>query len=416
MVLMRKWVDKDAARNGFTLIEVLVGLAVSGILIVGVYEIMVNQNRIYIVEELSIAMQQDARAALDFVSRELRLAGFGVGDGSDARSTVFTSLVNNASGVDGVDGGTDSIEFVADTKYGSLVARPAAADSDEVLVYPAPQKQHEFEGGKNGDRVDIIVFHRGRKVRLNTEPLSIKTVAYRASSDNPPLTRVVFSKRLNAVLTSEAKGKGLIEGDHIVVCPISIRYRVRRGTLERTIRDADGTATTQPLIDNVDDLQLAYAFDGGDPDTEADLDWGTHASHTPRVLWAVDVGNTGMLNTAIDAGRIMFAGADTAYRSGVANDIADEPVGDSYHTPLRSVKVSLLLRSSRQNPDHRLRNVQMQPSVQDHDPTMTKKDGFRRRLYETEITFRNLGLNPPRDRTGGMAARGGYLPEENAEG
>ena len=62
--------------QGFTLVELLVVLAIVGIVMGGIYAVFVRSNRVYISQEEVVAAQQEARSALDILGREIRMAGF----------------------------------------------------------------------------------------------------------------------------------------------------------------------------------------------------------------------------------------------------------------------------------------------------------------------------------------------------
>jgi len=62
--------------QGFTLVELLVVLAIVSIVMGGIYSVFVRSNRVYISQEEVVAAQQEARSALDILGREIRMAGF----------------------------------------------------------------------------------------------------------------------------------------------------------------------------------------------------------------------------------------------------------------------------------------------------------------------------------------------------
>ena len=62
--------------KGFTLIEILVALAVSGLVLAGIYQTYLAQQKSYIVQGEIAKMQQNIRAAMFLMVRELRMAGF----------------------------------------------------------------------------------------------------------------------------------------------------------------------------------------------------------------------------------------------------------------------------------------------------------------------------------------------------
>ena len=62
------------AAEGFTLIELLIAMA-AGLVVMGTaYQTFVVQRKIYAVQEQVTEMNQNARAAVDFMARELRMA------------------------------------------------------------------------------------------------------------------------------------------------------------------------------------------------------------------------------------------------------------------------------------------------------------------------------------------------------
>ena len=61
---------------GFSLIEVIVAMAISSIIITALYEIFHSQQRSYIAQDQVTEMQQNLRAGLNLITRELRSAGF----------------------------------------------------------------------------------------------------------------------------------------------------------------------------------------------------------------------------------------------------------------------------------------------------------------------------------------------------
>jgi type IV pilus assembly protein PilW len=96
--------------NGFSLIELLVAMTIAGIVIGGIYSVYHTQQKSFLVQEQVTGMQQNIRAALLLMEREIRRAGYdptrNAGAGittASATSIRFTMDIH-----DGVDNDADS--------------------------------------------------------------------------------------------------------------------------------------------------------------------------------------------------------------------------------------------------------------------------------------------------------------------
>lgn len=112
-------------RSGFTLIELLIALALSGIVVGAIYSLYATQSRSYVAQDMVSEMQQNARVAMDMMSREIRMAGY------DPTGTAGAGIVV---------AGPDYIQFTADlTDDGDVV------DSKENIAYRL------YDSGNDGD-------------------------------------------------------------------------------------------------------------------------------------------------------------------------------------------------------------------------------------------------------------------------
>ncbi len=62
--------------GGFTLIELMAAILISGIILAGLYCVFHSQQMAFSAQEQVAEMNQNIRAALDLMSREIRLAGY----------------------------------------------------------------------------------------------------------------------------------------------------------------------------------------------------------------------------------------------------------------------------------------------------------------------------------------------------
>lgn len=69
--------DLDAER-GFTLVEILIALALMSIITTAIYQLYISQYKTWVSQDLITEMQQNARVSIDTISRDLLLAGYSV--------------------------------------------------------------------------------------------------------------------------------------------------------------------------------------------------------------------------------------------------------------------------------------------------------------------------------------------------
>jgi type IV pilus assembly protein PilW len=63
------------SNQGFTLVELLVGMAVSLLAMGAIYSTFLSQHKSYLVQDQTATMQQNIRAAMFYMQREIRMAG-----------------------------------------------------------------------------------------------------------------------------------------------------------------------------------------------------------------------------------------------------------------------------------------------------------------------------------------------------
>lgn len=113
---------KRMQESGMTLIELMVSMVISSLVVAGIYGVYTIQQRSYTVQEQVTEMQQRIRSAVDFISRDIRMAGYNPNDEracsennkitkAEAREMVF-----NACNFDDGNDYKITIEFRKDEK------------------------------------------------------------------------------------------------------------------------------------------------------------------------------------------------------------------------------------------------------------------------------------------------------------
>lgn len=110
------------AQQGFTVVELLVTMAISGVVMAGIYTTFFSQQQTYLTQTEVAAMHQNLRAALFNLKREIRMAGY------NPEGTADTGILS---------AGTDSIQVGMDLTDDAGTGDPDgdAGDADETVTY-----------------------------------------------------------------------------------------------------------------------------------------------------------------------------------------------------------------------------------------------------------------------------------------
>ena len=101
--------------RGFSLIELLSSIAISGIILAAITATFISQSRSYDAQEQINGMQQGARAAMDMITREVRMAGYNTNG-----AAVFDGITYNLTEIRiqaNLNGDTDTGDANEDITY-----------------------------------------------------------------------------------------------------------------------------------------------------------------------------------------------------------------------------------------------------------------------------------------------------------
>jgi type IV pilus assembly protein PilW len=112
---------KGKTINGFTLVELLVSMSIGMVLLAAVTTTFMSQTRIYNAQEQVNEMQQNARGALDIITREVKMAGY------------------NPNGVSflGVTYSTTQLMIQADLDSSGAISTSSTANEQIIYAYDA---------------------------------------------------------------------------------------------------------------------------------------------------------------------------------------------------------------------------------------------------------------------------------------
>ena len=132
-------------RSGFTLVELLVAMAISTIVLTLIYQVYRTQLRTHTTQQELVEMQQNMRAVLYLMEREIRMAGHGP-NGGVADPSITTAQIDNIIFAMDLTGGTSLEPSDGDTgdageiiRYyvdgnGALIRNAADGNGDQVLL------------------------------------------------------------------------------------------------------------------------------------------------------------------------------------------------------------------------------------------------------------------------------------------
>ena len=180
--MKRQFCKPYGQQNGFTLVELLVALCVAAIILTSIVSIFSRMSRSYTIQNASADLQQGMRAALDVISRDLRMAGY---DKSQSGNFGFQSTE------------TFHVRFTSDYNDNGIVDTTdeeivtyllSAANEMQRRLYEntASQDTQTLLGGDDGINVVSFAFrYLDRNNNLTTMAAEIKAVEIALVADIP---------------------------------------------------------------------------------------------------------------------------------------------------------------------------------------------------------------------------------------
>ena len=145
-------------RSGFTLVEILVALALAGIVSAAVYNVYISQNKSYAVQDRVAEMQQNLRAANYMMRREIMMAGYnplgaaGVGIVSASATQLQFTMDITGGEADGLDNDQDGLVDEEGESDGD------ADDPNENIDYQLVGSELKRNGQVLAENIDALNF------------------------------------------------------------------------------------------------------------------------------------------------------------------------------------------------------------------------------------------------------------------
>jgi type IV pilus assembly protein PilW len=108
---MKKYVAEMTSKRGYTIVELLVAIAISGIFMGAIYSAYTSQQRATLGQEQVSAMHRNLRSAMYFMEKEIRMAGCDpTGKAGAGITTASVNTISFTEDGDG-DGGLTNITY-----------------------------------------------------------------------------------------------------------------------------------------------------------------------------------------------------------------------------------------------------------------------------------------------------------------
>jgi len=227
--------------HGFTLTELMVTMAIMGVIILGMFAVYLNMQRTTYNQSEIVDTQQSLRVATDLLSKDVHMAGF----------LTLTNITAVAPGSD-----TDTLNLVtASSDYiyisldGEQIIQGGKVVADDVLIDVTSAEQLDFLNV--GDMVRIFRPNDGSQPHPN-----VFTVAAiddgRSGGTQPRVTLNGFNN---------ANPLDFVGGDIIARVnaggpnPSTVSWSLNAGNLQRVV---DGGIKTDIVANNIDSLRFDY--------------------------------------------------------------------------------------------------------------------------------------------------------------
>lgn len=323
--------------EGFTLIELMVTLVIAGLLLGGVYSMMIRQQASYQTQDQVVEVQQNLRSSFILLRYDIRMTGFGLATGAAS----IASHLNNQAGLNGTD------QVVLGFNSGSFSAvAPSGTSTAPIMSYP-------LSGATTIPMVSVAGFSTTTPYVVDIIDITNGTLIANATvtavqASPPKLT-------LNPSCPNPPAPCNVAAGSYIGLTGQSVTYRVR---ITPPVNAADDCqhppclervvgGVVSVLAEGVEDFQVAYGFDTTGPvPNQPDGIIDSWIYSAPGDVWPTDTSG------------------------------------------LRAIRVSLLLRTMNRDPDYTEATTGV---LEDHTWT-SPSDGYRRRVIQFMENVRNLSL------------------------
>lgn len=269
------------SEHGLTLVELLMAMAISGMVAAAAYSVFQSTGSAARVSENVTAVQMNLRAAMDVMSRDIRQAGFGLKETPETLSFANTGAAVVVNGVSVANGGTIQLKnpiTVGNSSTGPDTVTILGIGHFAGYLERANDANHTGDNLCNEPGDDVLCLSSAEEFKdsagnfvPNRKYLSVAGMFF-MELDGTAANHDLTKKRFKLATASDRVNGNYKNADKIPVYIIqAVQYSIATD-LEgcsaaspclamRDFSEVRGGATRQVLAQHIEDLQLAYGVD-----------------------------------------------------------------------------------------------------------------------------------------------------------
>lgn len=138
-------------QKGLSLVELMIAVTLSIILLTGVIQVFLSSKSVFSTQQAVSRIQETGRLAAEFLSRDIRMAGY-MGCASRSATMSVTNTLNNAS-TSSYDFGTAVVGYGAATVPVGTITKTPTANTDVIILRSAAGVGVEIVDSNDGDQL-----------------------------------------------------------------------------------------------------------------------------------------------------------------------------------------------------------------------------------------------------------------------
>ncbi len=244
---------------GFSLVEVMAALVILGIAMTAVFATFISQQKSFTVQSRVAEMQQNLRQAVEYMSRDIRLAGYGIPPPPD-NVTINVTIPNNVvdAGVTTMRGiyardntvGPDQVYILY--RFDLDANQPPTLLNSAMVTSSTPISVNGISGFDNGDLILVAGDTTADLFQITGTPagsiLPHDTIGFNAAAAHPTFPPGGYLTNPAAVVAKARFVRYFIDSTTDPAHPMLMVDRM-------------AGQPPQPVADDIEDMQFSYGLD-----------------------------------------------------------------------------------------------------------------------------------------------------------